>query len=634
MLLSYINAFGWYFNQCKMNFGQQYNGPNGESLYAPDPVLVSLALQFVNSYPAAKKSIAFYDAVLFKSGPSIELEVSEEVKRMMQVYEKLTRDLEEKSNVSMQNQEEEEEEDNDDQNNDQDKNKSAPLEKGSKEEQREKSENTNAVVKEDNISVTEKKKKMMQDIVNDQKKISSFAKQPAAKKSDRNIFETGEILSSSPTLQYIYDEYWAPWLKKVYLYLKVFGVCPYYKKKIEGTVYWKFEVPSMELGFWMTYVNSQTGRQEFVWFWYNNNIGNGVSVGDMFSPSDTEMYWETSTECPSPKGDLKTAVISLLTDYQMYVGIQKDLRAVSSYNANPPIYLKYIKDASIGYDVSQIDQMDVTTENSYISGDTASAIQAQTMDQIEKYLANKGRMIQRNNQRRMQADLSLAKTFIKTPNPKQEINPFPPDYDTVNVKPPSVISGVEERLRQRLDKNTYDIFNYPGQANFFSSSKRNADMHTSFKFYNMTLPSTLSKLEQIVEKAWYRSVGVDLYNDLYRGNRPRINVSVNRDPALYLHIFLRELFPLKVKIASTSLIDIGKLKELREEGIINQEYFKHVLRQIHGIMEWGTEGAQPTIINKNSSNLKVTKDKKKKKETEEDKFFVGGEEGEEEDTTY
>jgi hypothetical protein len=119
--------------------------------------------------------------------------------------------------------------------------------------------------------------------------------------------------------QKVIECHWMPWLHELYDYLKMFGICPYYYKKIilpgdknkKETEDAKFHlvpvIPPMGSGQIFTYMVGK--EQDFYWKW--NNIADDPSVAGM---EDGSVYFVVKNR-PTLDGKLTSIMKSLVADH-------------------------------------------------------------------------------------------------------------------------------------------------------------------------------------------------------------------------------------------------------------------------------------------------------------------------------
>ena len=109
----------------------------------------------------------------------------------------------------------------------------------------------------------------------------------------------------SPELDLLMEMYWLPWLRDMYDWLKVFGVCPWYFERVEGTDDVIPVVPGMDQGYITTYVNKKH-RQKFKWYWTDQPVQNT----NVLPEQDRKMYFEHDGSPPSNNGCLRSPMTS------------------------------------------------------------------------------------------------------------------------------------------------------------------------------------------------------------------------------------------------------------------------------------------------------------------------------------
>jgi hypothetical protein len=109
-------------------------------------------------------------------------------------------------------------------------------------------------------------------------------------------------LRSNTAMDKMIQAYWLPWLRQVYEWIKLVGVCPYFlirrgEHRVPVT-------PDWALGYISVETVAREPARRFHWNWY---------APDKTNPT---MYWVLSEDAPSPYGVLRSALSTLLAQYR------------------------------------------------------------------------------------------------------------------------------------------------------------------------------------------------------------------------------------------------------------------------------------------------------------------------------
>src|SRR5690606_16812488 len=107
-------------------------------------------------------------------------------------------------------------------------------------------------------------------------------------------------------MELIIERHWMPWLRQVYDWVKMIGICPYYFEKPAGQKEHQVPiVPDIELGYITVFVNKRH-KLDYKWYW-NHGHEQGHAKN---------MLWVITDHAPTKTGALKSPLASLLSQYR------------------------------------------------------------------------------------------------------------------------------------------------------------------------------------------------------------------------------------------------------------------------------------------------------------------------------
>jgi len=104
-------------------------------------------------------------------------------------------------------------------------------------------------------------------------------------------------------LEILMELYWLKWKIDMYDYLQMFGIAPWYWKKLQGTDHHIPVVPPFLSGYFTTYLDSRH-EQQFNYY-YNDN-----------EKTVSGMYFEIKGHPPTLNGQFTSPVSTILSDYK------------------------------------------------------------------------------------------------------------------------------------------------------------------------------------------------------------------------------------------------------------------------------------------------------------------------------
>jgi hypothetical protein len=142
-------------------------------------------------------------------------------------------------------------------------------------------------------------------------------------------------LESNKDMEKIISAFWMPWLRTVYDWVKLFGICPYYFKKTKGEKPHMIPVvPDIQLGY-ITVVVNTAHELEYKWYWSHGT----------HTEQETKMLWVITEDHPSCSGQLNSPLVSLLANYRSLKKLQKSQDIACTQAARPVHLMEYTPNA-------------------------------------------------------------------------------------------------------------------------------------------------------------------------------------------------------------------------------------------------------------------------------------------------
>jgi hypothetical protein len=139
-------------------------------------------------------------------------------------------------------------------------------------------------------------------------------------------------LDSNKDMEKIVSAYWMPFLRKVFDWVIVFGVCPYYLDKPRETIDHKVPVvPDVEMGFATVSIDDRH-RVRYRWYWTHGTT----------TLEEKNMLWVT-TECsPTIDGHIRSPLASLLPNYRALLILRASQSIVATQSARPVHIIEHV----------------------------------------------------------------------------------------------------------------------------------------------------------------------------------------------------------------------------------------------------------------------------------------------------
>ena len=138
-------------------------------------------------------------------------------------------------------------------------------------------------------------------------------------------------MENTPEMTRIIESYWMPWLRKVYDWCKLIGVCPYYLKPIKNSDDHQMPVtPDFSLGHVSIEVQD---NHEIKYKWYWNH---GTQVNE-----EKNMLWIVTEDAPDGHGIIRSPLASLLPTYRSLLKLRNAQDVASTQAARPVHVIEY-----------------------------------------------------------------------------------------------------------------------------------------------------------------------------------------------------------------------------------------------------------------------------------------------------
>lgn len=140
-------------------------------------------------------------------------------------------------------------------------------------------------------------------------------------------------LQSKGDMQRVIERHWMPWLRKVYDWTRMFGICPYYFER-RGDIHQVPIVPDIEMGRIRVAVNPKNRKLEYKWYWTPSGI-------NMQMQHDKKILWVITDRAPTRTGQFRSLMASLLPRYRTLMILRRSLEKASTQNTNLAHILEY-----------------------------------------------------------------------------------------------------------------------------------------------------------------------------------------------------------------------------------------------------------------------------------------------------
>jgi hypothetical protein len=371
----------------------------------------------------------------------------------------------------------------------------------------------------------------------------------------------------TPDITMIIQRYWMPWLRNVYDWLRMFGICPYYFKRANRRSNHQIPiVPDIEKGY-ITVSVDDSHDTKYRWYW-----SHGTTVKE-----DKRMLWVTRDDAPPITGEIISPLSSLLTRYRSLLVLQESQDDAATQAAHPPHLFEYHPPKSAS---GQDDLTHMTAQ----FGEKAAGVLRARKDQMKaremqvrsKELFNQ---LQNTFMRNRRVDPAVERgRLLWTDTPEDVVkrhNPalyergvaLPADYKAATVTKPTLVADLGKAIAS-FNLEAAAAMNFPLEMIQPTGSARAQNIQGSIRFINEAIKEWLTFFTSVAHSALivaYKDQFDRLFDDAHK-------TAINRqggDPWDIAQMF--PLLDVKVNMQCTPLMSYEDLSQLHMDGLMSKE---------------------------------------------------------------
>jgi hypothetical protein len=316
--------------------------------------------------------------------------------------------------------------------------------------------------------------------------------------------------SQTKELEYIIETYWLKWCTDIYDYLQVFGIAPWYWKKLKDSKHHIPVVPPMLSGYFTTFLTSRHDQQFN--FYYNDN-----------EKRASNMYFEIKGHPPSMNGKFTSPVSTLLNEYKT----SKILRQACEISWHQQARLQHIIEHHPAKNVPGDDNlMNLETFGENIAGfvvQQQEAIHAKKMQVRKQDMYNAIAMSSYKNKSLQQKYGTHKYTHNEKDREEWERNnaslleksiTLNSDFSYKAVPSPQVHADYV-KVMQRLDQLSSAIMDIPlNWIENTGSMTTRANAQGNVRFVNEKIQDWINYFERLLKKAFLINYGETIQQEL------------------------------------------------------------------------------------------------------------------------
>lgn len=252
---------------------------------------------------------------------------------------------------------------------------------------------------------------------------------------------------SSPEMGILIERYWMPWLRKVWIWIKMIGICPYYfERPHKNSNHQVPVVPDID----MVRISVSVSKKHKVKYHLS-------WMGTL--KADYKIFWVRSEHSPSVDGTIRSPMATLLPQYRTLMVLQQSLEKISAQNAEPSHILEY--HPSSAHLTAENDHL--TQEVAKFGSKAAGLSQARrNASRNQQLRVRTAELIQMTNEVHAANTISRMSaieqaSLLQTDSMQSKLDrsgagfvdrllPLPPDYKVSSIQRPQVAADLEKHL--------------------------------------------------------------------------------------------------------------------------------------------------------------------------------------------
>lgn len=373
-------------------------------------------------------------------------------------------------------------------------------------------------------------------------------------------------LSNNGDMEQIIVRFWMPFLRAVYDWIKLIGICPYYMKKSGEHLY--PVVPDIELGY-VTVCVSERHELDFQWYW---NHGQQQQL-------EKAMFWVKTDHSPTRDGTIRSALASLLPQYRTILVLQRSLEICSAQRSKPTHVLEYTPSTATAKDdhlttlvagfgeraAGMSKARQEMTRNQDIRVRTAELFKQMTGVQNANVNANLA-----TTQKLLWTDSTMDQVERADPGFATRTIPLQPDFHLVHTAKSEIVADLDKHMTS-FNIIAAAVLDFSLELIQPTGSARTQNIKASERFENDRIRESLSFFTHVA-----RTALVIAYRKQFQEGMDGARNWVLKKGGDADHI--ANMYPeldVEVSMSCTPDIQYSTLRELWQDGIMSKDTLAH-----------------------------------------------------------
>lgn len=377
-------------------------------------------------------------------------------------------------------------------------------------------------------------------------------------------------LVSNHDMSRVIERHWMPWQRKVYDWIKILGICPYYFKKLKGQHLHQVPVvPDMELGY-ITVSVTDDHELKYHWYWRHG----------YHHEEDKAILWVITDHAPCADGIIKSTLASLLPQYRTLLVLQKSLEIASAQSAELTHVLEYHPDKATAKS-DNLTQM-VANFGATAAGQSKARQDMARNNDIRVKTSELLRQVHNVQAANISNGYSLQKRVLWTDTAEDALErmdtgfanrviPLRPDFKYISPAKPSVVADLDKHLTS-FNTAAAAVMDFAMELIHPTGSARTQNVKGSERYENERIKEMLGFFTSITQTALIIAYRRHFEEGFDAAKQWRVNKHGGD------HNAIADLMPeldVFVDMSCTPMMTYMDLKEMWMDGIMSKETFAH-----------------------------------------------------------
>lgn len=376
-------------------------------------------------------------------------------------------------------------------------------------------------------------------------------------------------ISSNGDFAKLANRFWLPWQRKMFDYIHILGLVPYYIEKLPHSDDYVPVIPDLELGV-ISIVVTKKHKIEYKWRWQH-----GFEQGE-----EKKMLWIQGDHPPTRDGRIRSPLAALLSQYRTLLVLQRSLEISAQQCAEPTHMVEYHPSQATAKndDLTQL----VATFGEKASGQSKARQEAARAQEIRvrtAELIKQTHALQQANFINGGGVQSKQLLWTDLPHDVAErmdnglttrMFPLRPDFKYVAPQKPTVVADYLQHLAD-FDRKAAALMNFSLELIQPTGSARTQNIQGSERFENEHIKRWLNFFTTKTQEALINCYRKQFEKTFADAKRWRIENRAHGDPAI-----IADMYPeldVEVNMLCTPFVQYEELKEMWMDGIMPKEEF-------------------------------------------------------------